>query len=132
MLMRKKIRCFDKDLSAALRKALRKDIHASPILSAELKSIRGSAAADSETELERDFIGCDGLTVEYVKIIFSEERNVILDGDPGGITGEVLLVEKGTHRFQLDGPQDYTPRWRQPVVKNTTFASPMEVSFEKV
>jgi hypothetical protein len=70
--------------------------------------------------------------VEYVKVIFPEERQVILDGDPAGITGKVLLVEKGTHRFQLDDPQNYKPKRRQPVVKNTTFASPMEVSFEKV
>lgn len=70
--------------------------------------------------------------MEYVIVTFPEERKVIIDGDPGGITGEVLLVEKGTHRFQLDDPQNYKPKWRQPVVKNTTFASPMEVSFEKV
>jgi hypothetical protein len=37
--VRKKIRCFDKDLPAALRKALRKAIHASTILSAEVKAL---------------------------------------------------------------------------------------------
>jgi acyl carrier protein len=83
-----------------------------------------------ETGLEKDFIGCNDSTVEYVVVTFPKTRTVILDGDPGGITGAVLLVEKGTHRFQLDGPQDYTPKWRQSVVKNTTFASPMELSFE--
>ena len=89
-----------------------------------------------EIELERDSIGCDDSTVEYVIVKFPEERKVIIDGDidgdPGGNTGEVLWVEKGTHRFQLDDPQNYKPKWRQPVVKNTTFASPMEVSFEMV
>jgi hypothetical protein len=42
----------------------------------------------------------------------------------------VLLVEKGTHRFALSDPQNYTPKWRQPVVKDTTPANPMEVIFE--
>ena len=37
--VRKEIRCFDKDLTAALRKALRKAIHASTILSAEVKAL---------------------------------------------------------------------------------------------
>jgi hypothetical protein len=39
-------------------------------------------------------------------------------------------VEKGTHRFQLSDPQNYTPKWRQPCVQDTTLASPMEVMFE--
>ena len=37
--VRKEIRCFDKDLPAALRKALRKAIHASTILPAEVKAL---------------------------------------------------------------------------------------------
>jgi hypothetical protein len=69
--------------------------------------------------------------MEYVIVIYSENRDVLIDGDVGGATGEVLQVEKGTHRFQLSDPQDYSPKWRQPVVKNTTFADPMEVTFGK-
>ena len=37
--VRKEIRCFDKDLPVALRKALRKAIHASAILAAEMKAL---------------------------------------------------------------------------------------------
>jgi hypothetical protein len=37
--VRKEIRCFDKDLPVALRKALRKAIHASTILAAEMKAL---------------------------------------------------------------------------------------------
>jgi hypothetical protein len=37
--VRREIRCFDKDLPAALRKALRKALHASTILSAEVKAL---------------------------------------------------------------------------------------------
>lgn len=69
--------------------------------------------------------------MEYVIVTFSEDRDVLIDGDVGGRTGKVLQVEKGTHRFQLSDPQDYRPKWRQSVVKNTTFANPMEVTFEK-
>ena len=69
--------------------------------------------------------------MEYVIVIFPEKREVIIDGDPGGNTGEALMVEKGTHRFQLGDPQDYKPKWRQPTVEDTTVASPMEITFEK-
>jgi hypothetical protein len=69
--------------------------------------------------------------MEFVIITFSEKREVFIDGDSGGFTGEVLMVEAGTHRFKLADPQDYTPKWRQPVVQDTTFAEPMEVTFEK-
>ena len=37
--MRREIRCFDKDLPVVLRKALRKAIHASTILTAEMKAL---------------------------------------------------------------------------------------------
>lgn len=69
--------------------------------------------------------------MEYVIVIFTDEREVLIDGEVGGSTGEVLMVEKGTHRFTLSDPQDYTPSFRRPVVKDTTFAEPLEVTFEK-
>ena len=37
--VRREIRCFDKDLPVALRKALRRAIHASTILTAEVKAL---------------------------------------------------------------------------------------------
>ena len=70
--------------------------------------------------------------MEYVKVIFPERREVIIDGESGGCTGVRLMIEKGTHRFELSGPKNYKPKWRQPVVKDTTFVSPMMVTFEKV
>lgn len=40
--VRKEVRCFDKDLPVALRKALRKAVHASSIVSAEMKALVAS------------------------------------------------------------------------------------------
>ena len=70
--------------------------------------------------------------MEYVKVIFPEKREVIIDGEDGGATGDVLLVEKGTHTFELSDPQNYTPASQDAVVHNTTFVQPMEVIFEMV
>lgn len=69
--------------------------------------------------------------MEYVIVLFDEPREVLIDGEVAGNTGDVLMVEKGTHRFSLSDPQDYAPTYRRPVVKNTTLAAPMEVTFEK-
>jgi hypothetical protein len=70
--------------------------------------------------------------MEFVIVTFAEPRQVIIDGDVGGNTGDVLMVEKGTHRFRLSDPQDYKPKARKRVVKNTTFVSPLEVRFERL
>lgn len=70
--------------------------------------------------------------MEYVIVTFSEKREVIVDGDSGGYTGDVLMVEKGTHRFQLGGLQNYRPKWRQPMVKGTTFVNPLTMTFENI
>lgn len=69
--------------------------------------------------------------MEYVVVKFEADRDVFVDGEVCGRTGEVLQVDRGTHQFKLSDPQDYTPQWRRPVVKNTSFADPMEVTFEK-
>lgn len=70
--------------------------------------------------------------MEFVKVIFPEKREVIIDGEEGGSTGDVLLVEKGTHTFELSDPRNYTPTSQEAVVKDTTFVKPMEVTFEMV
>jgi hypothetical protein len=70
--------------------------------------------------------------MEYVIVKFPESRTVLIDGEEGGLTGRILLVEKGTHLFQLNDPQDYQPPSNQQVVANTTFVKPLEVRFEKV
>ncbi len=69
--------------------------------------------------------------MEYVKVIFSEDRQVLVDGEECGTTGETLEVDEGVHRIKLDGPQNYSPTFRRPNVTGTTFAAPMEVSFEE-
>jgi hypothetical protein len=70
--------------------------------------------------------------MEYVKVIFPEKREVIIDGQEEGSTGDVLFVVKGTHTIGLSDPQNYTPKSQECVVKDTTFVKPMEVTFAMV
>jgi hypothetical protein len=68
--------------------------------------------------------------MEFVKVIFPKKREVLIDGEKCGFTGEVLRVGIGTHTFELSDPQDFTPKSQDAVVKDTTFVKPMEVIFE--
>ena len=70
--------------------------------------------------------------MEFVVVIFEDERRVFVDGDESGKTGEVIRVEEGRHTFNLGQPRNYRPKWRRPLVTGTNPLLPMEVVFEKV
>ena len=47
--------------------------------------------------------------MEYVIVNYTENRGVLLDGDPAGDTKQTLMVEEGHHEFALAGAADYAP-----------------------
>lgn len=63
--------------------------------------------------------------MEYVVVSYQAERNVYIDGQFAGTTGETLMVEAGNHFFDLGKPRDYLPRTAGRLVENTTTVSPM-------
>lgn len=69
--------------------------------------------------------------MEYVIVKYPESRKVLVDGEVTGLTSEVLMLEEGTHTFELDGPKHYKPLSQTLVVKGTNPVKPMEVTFEK-
>jgi hypothetical protein len=72
------------------------------------------------------------MAMEFVIVRFPESRTVLIDGEEGGFTNEILRINEGTHNFKLDGPKDYQPAWRRPTVTGTNPNAPMEVNFEKL
>jgi transcriptional regulator of nitric oxide reductase len=70
--------------------------------------------------------------MEFVIVTFPVVRAVIMDGAPEGQTGELIGVERGTHRFDLGEPTDYQPLRRRVRVTNTTQLTPMEIAFDPV
>lgn len=68
---------------------------------------------------------------EYLVVKFVEPRSVLIDGEISGQTGVVLSIDRGTHVIQLSDPQDYNPKSQKRLITGTTFAKPMEVTFEK-
>lgn len=45
----------------------------------------------------------------WVKVLFPKARDVYVDGIRCGVTNTPFNVQLGTHTFDLDVPNDYTP-----------------------
>jgi PEGA domain-containing protein len=69
--------------------------------------------------------------MEYIIVTYPQTRTVFIDGEENGETGKRLRVEEGRHTINLGDPRDYTPKWRRPVVTNTTTIHPMVIEFER-
>jgi hypothetical protein len=63
--------------------------------------------------------------MEFIVVSYAKKRNVFIEGQRAGKTGDTLMVEKGTHFFDLGAPQDYVPAQVARVVKGTTAIEPM-------
>lgn len=70
--------------------------------------------------------------MEYLRIVFPEKRNVIIDGvDVHMETDNVIEIESGTHIITLGGAADFQPAEQEIVINNTSVLDPMKVCFEK-
>ena len=67
--------------------------------------------------------------MEFVKVKYYRRRTVYIDGDKSGYTNTLLRVNRGTHKFELSAPPNYTPAFRKPFVKDTIPARPMIIEF---
>lgn len=70
--------------------------------------------------------------MEYIRVVFPDDRPLWIDGQQCGRTNRKFKLEKGTHTIHLGDPRNYAPNWRRPTLENTTPANPMIVTFEKV
>jgi hypothetical protein len=67
--------------------------------------------------------------MEFVTVLFPESRGVNVDQAPQGLTGEVIRVQAGIHRFDLGTPRNYTPPLQRLPVSGTTLSTPLEIVF---
>lgn len=65
--------------------------------------------------------------MEYVVVSYPVERDVVIDHEVAGRTGDTLMVEAGHHVFDLGEPHDYNPDSLVRVVENTTALSPLVI-----
>jgi len=66
---------------------------------------------------------------QFVRVLFPRSRSVEIDNTISGLTNQVLMVEEGTHRFDLGQPLNYTPTFIDQIVTGTTPAAPMPITF---
>ena len=71
--------------------------------------------------------------MEYMKVVFSEVCEVIVDGVVSGQqSGEIIELDAGHHVISLKVPLNYKPIEQEIILENTSVLDPMEVRFEKV
>ena len=67
----------------------------------------------------------------WVKVHYSKQRGVFVDGQELGNTNKLIYVGvDGTHDFDLDAPVDYKPVSMRRRVVNTTRKRPLELTFK--
>lgn len=67
--------------------------------------------------------------MEFVIVTYPSSRDVFVDDQLSGKTGETLQIETGHHRFSLGEPKDYEPPMQDVVVAATNPIIPMEIAF---
>jgi hypothetical protein len=71
--------------------------------------------------------------MEYIKVVFSEVREVIVDDVASGQhSGNIIELDAGHHVISLEVPLDYKPIKQEIILENTSVLDPMEVPFEKI
>ena len=74
------------------------------------------------------------MPMEYLKVIFPEERGVKIDGRhrEDWKTNLTLEREAGTHSVTLLSPPDFTPPSHIIDLQNTSVIKPLEITFAKI
>ena len=65
--------------------------------------------------------------MEFVVVTYTVDRKVRIDGQDAGFTNDTLLVEKGTHTFDLGEPYDYQPASVETIVAETNPVAPKKI-----
>jgi hypothetical protein len=70
------------------------------------------------------------ITDEFVKVTFPGQRQVYVDGNPIGLTNDVIHVQTGTHTFDLGAPRNYRPSSQTLKVTGTLAPLPKIIEFQ--
>ena len=67
--------------------------------------------------------------MEYLIVHFPRSRRVKIDGEFNGRTEDLLELEAGSHVVSLGPPDNFTPKNRRVVLKDTSELEPREIDF---
>ena len=68
--------------------------------------------------------------MEYLLVNFYEERDVMLDGEIGGLANHLITLARGRVTVSLGSPADFSPRETTVMIRGTSPLAPLEVDFE--
>ncbi len=68
------------------------------------------------------------MALEFLLVVFKEDRRVFANGDPVGITNHTMLIPPNEYIITLDGT-GYTPPKKDVVVTRTSIMRPKVVVF---
>lgn len=69
---------------------------------------------------------------EFVFVAFDVETIVYVDGTECGLTNKKMIVETGTHIFDLGDRNDYAPKSITQTIVGTSLNDPYPLHFVKV
>jgi len=71
--------------------------------------------------------------MEYLLVIFPDDRVVLIDEKAEGRSNEIIELEKGTHVISFQSPpDDFRPRQKKITLARTSVITPREVTFAKI
>ena len=68
------------------------------------------------------------MSVEYLLVVFKEDRTVLADGDSVGVTNHVLMLPANEYDISLEG-DGYAPKSQDVILAGTSIMRPRVVSF---
>lgn len=70
--------------------------------------------------------------MEYLLVLFAENREVRVDGVPQGHTNLVMQFEAGIHDVTLGPPWNFSPLEQKVLLRNTAALDPYLVTFHRL
>ena len=68
------------------------------------------------------------MSIEYLLVVFPEDRAVLADGDKVGVTNHVLMLPANEYEITLDGG-GYTPKSQDITLTGTLVVRPKVITF---
>jgi hypothetical protein len=70
--------------------------------------------------------------MEFLLVLFDDNREVRVDDVPQGRTNIVLELEAGVHRVTLGPPNDFSPLEQKVRLANTSAMDPCRIVFQRL
>ena len=68
------------------------------------------------------------MAIEYLLVTYPDQRSVLADGSPVGVTNHTLMLPSGEYIITLDG-SGYKPASQDIVLSGTSIVKPMVIAF---